>query len=192
MTAPLPLVVLGLDAAWGGLGWCVATKDGPYAAGWGAPGRRPARRIEDLAGLLEVARGRVDAIARGQGARIVVAVEEPPPVFMGQANKTAIGVGLGRAIGATTMFFALRLPLATIEDIPIATWRGWWRPLVRGRKREELKASAVAAVRTLGWASHLPSKGGKDAPADVAEAILLAVGRARNGERQLTIEGTRR
>lgn len=208
-------VVLGMDAAWGGLGWCLATEQGPVSAGHvvlrGAAYRWPALlrwldttiRPEITDG--ELLRGPADAPLR-------LVIEEPPVVYSGASrgprapaggdlldrmadaaqqargearaagNQSATCYGLGRLAGALEFWWAANPALAYPWLVDPAHWRKWWK--LGGRGRVERKQAAVDLVTTLRWGrllgDHKWNSASGGPRADVAEAILLAVGAARN------------
>lgn len=201
-----PTAVLGIDGAWGGLGWCVATVDGPRHAGWSAPGGK----VDRIGAMRALIASPLELLARVGAGNVCrrVAIEEPPQVYGGRGNQFATGFGLGRAVGILELLAADGLeriqPLqgspallggGRVDDtaldggphraelVPVSEWRAWWRPMIYGPGADAWKASAIVAVITLGWGHLLPTGERKTDVArrgDVAEAILLAVGRARH------------
>lgn len=187
-------VVLGMDAAWGGLGWCLATEQRPVAAGHvvlrGAAWRWPALlRWLDTTIRPEITDGE---LLRGPGdPPLRLVLEEPPVVYSGASrgpagkpagNQTATAYGLGRLAGALEFWWAANPELAYPWLVDPGRWRKWWR--LGGRGRVERKQAAVDMVETLRWGAYLGyhkwSSASGGARADVAEAILIAVGAARN------------
>lgn len=191
-----PTVVLGIDGAWGGLGWAVATKAGPRYAGWSNPGAK-VDRLDAIAGIVHESLGHARAVAGAiDGTVLRVAVEKPPEVYRGRGNQFATGYGLGTCAGTLLAVAGMALQGQRAagavkpdrgELVPVAEWRAWWHPLVHGPGTDAWKATAVAAVRTLGWGHLLPTGDRLTDIArrgDVAEAILLAVGRARHAREE--------
>ena len=191
-------LILGNDLAWGGWGWCLATEAGPLSTGHVALGGRDWRWPAVLHHLdTVIASELTDAgLQRGRDdppPRVVI--EEPPMVYSGAdrrggkgqraGNQAATGYGLGQLAGAVQLWSCMRPGLAYPWLVEPSAWRGWMG--IGGKGRQERKERARAAVRLWGWGRHLepfpwdprPDAGG-GAQGDVAEAILLAVGAARN------------
>jgi hypothetical protein len=192
-------ITVGLDAAWGGLGWSLATDQGPLAVGH-VKLNGSTWRWQALSAYLDeviaptISDGELMLGADDPAVRLVI--EEPPMVYSGAArakktapgeklgmagNQAAVGYGLGRLAGALELWSFRRGGLAYPWLVDPRTWRAWWR--VGGKGRAERKQAAVGIVRASGWARHLePHKWTGDdggAQGDVAEAMLLAVGAAR-------------
>lgn len=199
-------LILGNDAAWGGWGWCLATSGGPVRVGHIKLGGRS----WPMASLAAYLRDMEDVLVEGQilqGADprpLRVVIEEPPICYSGgerrgvypeghpkagedipAGNQAATGYGLGRIAGAIELW-GCRPHLAYPWLIDPGAWRKWWKGRLRGKGRAAKKQAAVALVRSEGWGRFLapwPWKGDDGgAVADVAEAILLAVGAARNDQ----------
>lgn len=192
-------ITLGLDAAWGGLGWSLATDQGPLAVGHvklsGSTWRWAALSayLDDVIAPA-ISDGELMLAPADPPVRLII--EEPPMIYSGAdrrrkanpgeklgpaGNQTAVGYGLGRLAGALELWSVRRGGLAYPWLVDPRTWRSWWR--VGGKGRGERKRAAVDTVRANGWARHLTphtwtgDDGG--AQGDVAEAMLLAVGGAR-------------
>lgn len=102
-------LVIGVDAGWGGTGWCLATSDGPIDAGRvrlpESDTERRARRAAAvkawLAGLdVRIAEARMAlAVRHGRAPPPRVLIERIPWVYAGRGNQAAIGWGQGRIDG---------------------------------------------------------------------------------------------
>lgn len=195
----LDVNVLGLDATFGGTGWCVANRDGPIRAGhWEFPGQhamrtgrsddRPLRMFQRLDALL------VELTAAGVGVDLVV-IERMPSVYgNSHGNQAETGYGLGRSACSIELWALLRgLPVWLVPPADDGDWgwgwRPWWIPATASRApvtRERWKAFAVDLVQQLRWAAPLApflqanTEAGAERAADVAEGILIAAGAARN------------
>lgn len=188
---------IGIDAAWGGMGLCLATESGPIEMQHVVLGRRKYRfqaLTEWCDAHIERMMLHVELNREIDDPPCVFAIEEPPMVYSsknrggGKGNQAQVCYSLGMLSGALAMYWIrarlrAELPLTTEPWlVNPAEWRAWWR--IRGRGRAELKAAAIRAVQQHGWSRHIqgldydPEDGG---PAgDAAEGILLAVGAARN------------
>ncbi len=202
MTATV--IVVGMDAAWGGWGWCLADQDGPRQAGhvvMGPPSRkkRSTHRTARLAAYLAgpIAHALADGgLARASASpRLRVAIELPPSQYA--TGRQSAALGLGRLVGALELW-ATRPSLAYPWMLEPTEWRAWWdiAPTRRGRNGDDLKREAIFQVPARfgsQWVDPFPlgpKKKRKGAPArmpktdtpgprgDVAEAILIAVGAA--------------
>ena len=185
-------VTIGMDAGWGGLGWCLATAQGPIAAGhvvldgtW-----QMARLASWLDGELGALLPEAELLRAPGDPPIRIVFEKPPMAFRGGAgrgggpagNQMAVGYGMGRLAGAIELWTVLR-GLAYPWPVETAVWRGWWS--IGGRGRAEKKRLAVDCVNKLGWSRFLLGHTWKGADGDgsigdVAEGTLIAVGAARN------------
>jgi hypothetical protein len=180
------VIVFGCDAAWGGLGYCLASARGPYTVGHVKLGGR-AWRWDALDKELVRFDKLLEPFVRDE--ELVVAVEQPPSVFSGRGNQSTTSYGLGTMCGALLLWAARqrrpgwRYPWA----VPVSDWRGWWN--IRGKGTEAKKAAALWTVKRHGWGGFIEPWTG-DAQADVAEALLLAVGAAMRPE--LAPKGPRR
>lgn len=198
-------VVLGLDASWGGTGWCLATGDGPVEAGHVAfTGRW---RLVELRTFLDGELARV--LAEGElllgpaDPPVRVVVEKPPELYKHGNQSAAIGVG--RIVGAFQLWGVQPGRLAYPDEVEPEDWRRRWgiSPAGKGRTREVLKNESMLKVRaTYGnrWLDPYPL-GAPEVPrgrrrssfsnlpptkfptagprGDVAEAVLIAVDAAR-------------
>lgn len=190
---------LGIDAAWGGMGLCLATQHGPVEMCHVALGQRTYRyhallewadaNVERMMLHAELRRGDVDPPC-------VLAIEEAPMVYStknrggGKGNQAQICYSLGTLAGALAMYWIEARRRALVEPVapwfvPVGDWRFWWG--VRSKGRAALKAAAITCVRQQGWEQHLdglvydPEDGGP--MGDAAEGILLAVGAARHADK---------
>ena len=102
-------LVLGVDAGWGGTGWCLATSEGPLDAGrvrlpdadTEARARR-ARAVKAWLAQLDVriAEARIGLAVRfGRSPPPRVLIERIPWVYAGRGNQAAVGWGQGRIDG---------------------------------------------------------------------------------------------
>lgn len=201
-------IVVGLDSAWGGTGWCVATERGPLEVGqltltgtW---------RLVQLRAFLdgELSRALTDAelLLGPTDPPVRVVVEKPPDQYA--AGTQAAAIGIARLLGALQLWGLQPGRLAYPDEVEPNDWRARWgiAPPGRNRTREVLKFDAIAKVRaTYGaeWLAPYPlgapaaprRKGRRSSFAplrppmkyptagpqgDVAEAILIAVDGARN------------
>lgn len=179
--------VIGIDAAWGGMGWCLATEQGPVAVGHVKLGDRKRRYRALHTYLLDAIEPQIRAgFALGNTVELVL--EEPPTVYRGASrgdgqagNQAATGFGMGRLVGAIEFWWSTAAVLGYPVTVTPTTWRRWWK--LGGRGREERKQRAVEVVTANGWGDRLtpypwrPKTGGPRG--DVAESILIAVGAAR-------------
>lgn len=191
-------LILGMDAAWGGLGWCLASERGPLSAGHidlsGREWRWPA-----LAAFLDstISQELGDAeLLRPLGSPPVrLVVEQPPVVYSGASrsrrpgsgktagNQSVVCYGLGTLAGALCMWWTCQGGLGYPWLVKPDVWRGWMA--IGGKGRAERKELAMESCQLRGWGGLLlphhydPKKEGGPR-ADVAEAILLSVGAARN------------
>lgn len=182
-------VTLAHDSSWSGWGWCLATDRGPVAAGHvprlGDRAWRWAGLVDELERLdqelteAQALLGPADPLPR-------VVVERAPPVYRGRGNQAATGQGIGQLGGAILLWGTRPGRLAYPWELEPGDWRPWWldRRARRPKGREAWKRWACDTVKVLGWGHHLapwPWSGDDGGPrADVAEAILLGVGAARN------------
>lgn len=197
--------VVALDAAWGGMGYCVATEQGPVYSGHvtlsGFTWKLAAldRWLEDVLAPMAIEA----ELLRGPGdpkARLVI--EQPPLVYAGKdrgfgkkradgepaqrgmaGNQSAICFGMGRLAGAIELWW-YRRGLGYPWLVPPGAWRTWAK--VGGKGRNDRKRRAVEKVVLLGWGEHLRPHRWKDdgggPRGDVAEAILLGVGAAQHAK----------
>lgn len=179
-----PPLVLGHDAAWSGWAWCLASSEGPLSVGWEAPGTM--WRWDTLAARLDLLVERVERmrlVVRGRPIRVVV--EQAPAVYQ-RGNQAAIGYGLGTIAGGILLDAAQRRradPAAWLYPWPVEVgeWRAWWN--LRARGRDEYKRAAVDSIRAMKWGDFLAAyEERSERVADVAEAILIAVGAAMRPE----------
>ena len=201
-------VVLAADAAWGGMGLALVTEQGPTDTAHvrlsGATWRWPAlgRWLDgDVARIVadgELLRGAADPPLR-------LVVEKPPAVYSGverwnasrqghlpsapagkAGNQSATCYGLGRLAGALEWWWIREHPdLGYPWLVEPREWRTWMK--VGGTGRVARKRAAVQLCRLAGWGRFLDPFPWDDAPehaggamGDVAEAVLLGVGAARN------------
>lgn len=197
-------MILGNDAAWGGWGWCLASSGGPIRVGHVKLGGRRwpmaalaayLRELEDVLVEGEILRGADPSPLR-------VVIEEPPVCYSSGerrgvyppghpkagedipvGNQAATGYGLGRIAGAIELW-GCRPHLGYPWLIDPGLWRKWWK--LRGKGRVAKKKAAVKLVEMSGYGHLLapwPWRGDEGgARSDVAEAILLAWGAAKNDE----------
>lgn len=194
-------LTLGMDASWGGWGWCLADQDGPLQVGHLAlgPPRRRAKKTErnpdpPLLSTHRLQRFKLylhrhldmvlaDAqLMRAPTDPLVRVVVEVPPLGY-KAGQASAYVGVGRIVGAIELW-GCRRSLATPWVQEPGDWRAWWNiaPSRRGRGSVEMKADAIDMVGRLYGARWLEGfrrtkKGGPCG--DVAEAVLLSVGSSR-------------
>ena len=186
-------LTFGHDAAWSGWGWCLGDAEGPLVTGHvvlaGRAWRWPALQIE-----LAARHRLVDGLGR-----LRVCVERAPSVYRaagrmnargrsGAGNQADIGYGLGQLSAPLLMWGTRAVEWDYPWEIEVKEWRAmWWKgPQTTGRV--EAKRRAIQLVGTLGWESLLPERTVKNVSeehsfgdrGDVAEAILLTVGCARN------------
>ena len=210
-------LVLGMDAAWGGTGWCLGSDHGPLAAGHVALAGRSWRFPALVAFLTDTIANEVadGQLLRGpMDASVRLVIEMPPAVYSGAerwakpgeakrpaGNQALTGYGLGTLSGAIQLWWVMQPgPLGYPWLIEPRVWRKWMG--VGGTGRLARKKAAVESCRGRGWGKYLdphpfdPKDGG--AQADVAEALLLTVGAARNiveapaGPRQAALPVPRR
>lgn len=157
------MIVLAFDPGQTATGWAVCDAqeplliEGTRAAGVIRPGKKT------WTGLL---RG-LDSIGGACAGVSFAALEVPGThgsIHGGRETQTVRGVSM--AAGACALWAARYGEPWAVEPM---TWRRWWG--IAGKTRAEGKSAAQALVRAQGWGEHSP---------DVAEAILLAVGAARN------------
>ena len=190
---------IGIDAAWGGMGLCLATQHGPVEMCHVALSGRTYRynallewadaNVERLMLRAETRRGKNDPPC-------VLAIEEAPMVYStknrggGKGNQAQVCYSLGTLAGSLAMYWIearrrAELPPVAPWFVPVRNWRFWWR--ITGVGRPALKASAILCVQQQGWERHLAGlvhdqeDGGP--MGDAAEGILLAVGAARHAEK---------
>ena len=202
-------LVLGMDASWGGLGWALGSDHGPLAAGHvslsGRSWRWPALlHYLDHTIANEVADAQLLLGAGEAPVRLVI--EEPPMIYTPsgpdrRGSQAAVGYGLGTLAGGLAMWWCARpgAPLGYPWFVNPSEWRKWMG--IGGKGRIGRKRAAVDSARTRGWgkflAGHAWDEKEGGAVADVAEALLLTVGAARNiaqaptGPRQITISAPR-
>ncbi len=190
---------IGIDAAWGGMGLCLATQHGPVEQHHVALGQRTYRynaldewcveRLQDLMLRAELRRGPDDPPC-------LLAIEEAPMVYStknrggGKGNQAQVCYSLGTLAGALAMFWIQARKQAEVAPVapwfvPVSDWRYWWG--IKGGGRAALKYAAITCVRQQGWERHLEGlvhdelDGGP--MGDAAEGILLAVGAARHADK---------
>ena len=187
--------VLGHDSSWGGWGWCLGTDLGPVAVGHlvlkGRSWRWDALRQTLEALELELVEASAMLPPGAPPPRVVV--EVAPPVYKGASrgkrkagNQAATGMGIGLLAGPLLLWGTRPGRLAYPWDVEPGDWRVWWLRAGerRPKGRAQWKAWAIQTVQLLGWGHHLepfhydPDDGGPRG--DVAEAILITVGAARN------------
>lgn len=170
-------VVLAADAAWGGLGWCLATEGGPLTAGHIVLKAR-ARRVEALQGYLDALWLPLLEEQRKAGSEPRIVIEAMPEVYR-RGNQANVGYGLGRITGSIEMWAVIR-GFAEPELMGVREWRSYWSIV---GPREAAKARAIRLVEGLRWGAFLRRPNGAplndDARGDVAEAILLGMAAAR-------------
>lgn len=178
------MITLGVDPAWGGLGWCLATARGPVSAGHVVLSGRTWRWSATRAFLAEL-----DHTVGDQPCRLVI--ERAPAVYRGAergagkaGNQASVGLGLGQISGAM-LLWGCRAGWAYPWEVETTEWRGWWN--LRGcRDRAAYKAAAVWTARAAGWhrvdgvRAAWDALEGRDGQADLAEAMCIAVGGAAN------------
>lgn len=191
-------LVLGMDAAWTGTGWCLASNHGPISAGHVALGARSWRwpaLIAFLEGTIldQVADGQLLQAPSDPPIRLVI--EMPPAVYSGTerwtkpgavkkaaGNQALTGYGLGTLSGALQLWWCLQPGLGYPWLVQPMVWRKWMG--VGGTGRALRKAAAIEGCKIRGWGKHLEGHrhNAKDGGpmGDVAESMLLAVGAARN------------
>lgn len=179
-------IVIGMDAAWSGLGWAVCTLSGPFEVGhiklsqktW-----RMAILIEQLQYIEHViAELEIRAHPDDNPPRVVI--ERAPKVYS-RGNQASIGFGLGEIAGAIEVW-ACRPPwdypwMPTPDE-----WRKWWWHSRKRQGRTALKRMAVGEVQRNLWSKclepfplHVEPNDFEGPGVDVAEAILLGMGAAR-------------
>lgn len=182
-------MICGIDSSWGGLGWALATKSEVCDVGHVILGTKTWRwtALRDWLET-EFAEIVVELLAQPappQPPRVVL--EVPPAVYSGasrgtRGNQAATGHGLGTINGPILVESVRHRALAYPWEVTPDTWRAWWG--VTGKGRLAKKRMAISIVRGLGHGRHLerfPETTEDLAPrADVAEAILIAMGAARN------------
>lgn len=190
---------IGIDAAWGGMGLCLATQHGPVEVCHVALKGRTYR----YHALLEWADANVERMMQRAELRsddgdppCILAIEEAPMVYStksrggGKGNQAQICYSLGTLAGALSMYWIearRRAEVAPVAPwlVPVGEWRSWWR--IKGGGRGSLKAAAITCVHQQGWERHLAGlvydqeDGGP--MGDVAEGILVAVGAARHADK---------
>ncbi len=195
-------LTIGNDASWAGWGHCLADQNGPLQVGHlalGPPNKRANKtKRNPNPQLLPTHRtARLDAYLRGpmswllSDAKLMrrpgdppvrVAVEIPPLGF--KKGQPSAYLQLGRIIGPIETW-GCRPDLLYPWAMEPEAWRFWWgiAKSGRGRGSPEIKADAIAVVERNWGASWLAKFnrtkiGGP--MADVAEAILIAVGCSKN------------
>ncbi len=189
------LLTYGHDLAWGGWASCLAVAERPLSVqhvalgglAWRWPGV-----LRHLEGPIAAELRDAETMRRETDPRIRMVIEEPPAVYSGASrgprhagNQAKTGYGLGRLAGAVELWSEARGDLAYPWLVEPSEWRKWWR--LGGKGRYERKLAARDLVRLMRWGHLLdpfewpadPEEAG-GAQGDVAEAILLAVGAARN------------
>lgn len=191
------LIVYAHDLAWNGWGSCLAVAERPLSVqharlgglAWRWPGV-----LRHLNGPIAAELCDAESMRRETDPRVRMVIEEPPAVYSGASrgkpgrpagNQAMVGYGLGRLAGAVELWSEQRGDLAYPWLVEPGEWRKWWR--LGGKGRYERKVAARDLVRAMRWGHLLepfdwpadPDEAG-GAQGDVAEAILLAVGAARN------------
>ena len=188
-------LTVSFDAAWGGTGWAICTEELPIWAGHIKPGRwREASLLAHLQQLDQLIV--TEQIALELAPRVVI--ERLPWNYRrpGSQVRTVYGIsGVAHVIFGWGCRRGWEYPwlIPPRDDRgkpkhgakprpPQPGWREWWG--IRG-KRPIAKARAIALVRTLGYGHLLdglkPINAKGDGPqGDVAEAILIGLGAARN------------
>lgn len=189
-------LALGMDAAWGGLGVCLADRGQPLRT-WHTvlPASLGAARTDRLREFLDDIRDDVRSYLQ-DGAVVRTVVERIPDVYGGRGNQAAVGYGLGRMAGAIEMWAAVVAlgdsrwhpapwMVGTVDDEHGVGWRPWWMPAGHSRRkvtREAWKAWSLRMVESQGWwafmapAQRTGAKATEHAQEDMAEAILIACG----------------
>lgn len=203
-------VVLANDGSFGGWGIALCAEDGPRRVAHvrlETKSYRWAAYLDALEETVDPFVGDAALLAADRGERPRLVVERVPDVMgggfakkrrpnpfgppeppgrdgngVGAANPTLTSFGLGLFVGPL-MLYGARPGWSYPWDVKPGEWRAWWR--FRGVKgRVAFKRAAVETVRLAGWGRFLepfPEKGEDLGPrGDVAEAILLGVGAARN------------
>jgi len=186
-------IVIGLDAAWGGLGIAICTASRPVYVAHHKPGGkkwRTAALIEILQGLEHhVADLAAHSMPGDPLPRVVY--EKAPRVYAGRGNQSATAYGLGTMAGGIEVW-ACRRSWAYPWNVTPDVWRRWWwaKP-PKGRRK--LKKAAYLQVINSPWKSLLDGleihkvPGDYEGPAvDLAEAILIGMGAARRLASPLT------
>jgi len=191
-------LVLALDAAWGGTGWCLASNHAPIRTGHVALGAR-AWRWPALIAFLESTI--LDEVADAQLLQapgdlpLRLVIEMPPAAYSGTerwakpgavkkpaGNQALTGYGLGTLSGALQLWWCMQPGLGYPWLVQPMVWRRWMG--VGGTGRSARKAAAIESCQFRGWGRFLEGhrNNAKDGGAmgDVAESMLLAVGAARN------------
>lgn len=186
-----PLTV-AFDQAWGACGWCVANSDGPLEAGVRSLDGAGALKWAKLTGLIatvDAAVARCLPACDSASHMPVLAIEKPPMIYAAKARRSDAAViwALGNLAGALQLHWT-RPDWSPPWEVEAEQWRRWWG--IRQVGREAQKSMAVQLVRLQGWGRLIdrvdeaqpPSSGTANhgPSADVAEAILLAVGVARH------------
>lgn len=167
------MLVLSLDAAWGGLGWAIGTAKGPIASGVARPTGTWRWARLDL--ILEALIRRTEEVAeamreQGVDVEIVMVVEWPGTHHTNKTGKNdRVKLRALAAIVGACLLMGYRDGWAYPWAIEPNEWRvefGW-----RGGERETLKKYARLLVASK-W-PHLAAMSRADKGADQCEAILL-------------------
>lgn len=149
--------ILAFDPSWTQTGWALCRRDGPERVGALTPSR--SRRWTDL---------RQKLAALPVPAIHGVVLEQPGQHGGLHGGRDAATVrGLSLCVGGIALWAAASYGEPWLVE-PHA-WRRWWG--LGGDDRATGKVRAIALVAAQGWGDH---------GADVAEAILIGVGAARN------------
>ncbi len=194
-SGPRPVILIhASDLSWKGWGWCSCSPQGPIATGHVSLGGRAWRWpavLEYLDGPIACAIADLEMMRGPDDPRVRMVIEEPPMLAVGgmqrgrKSNQVSAAYGLGTLSGAVQLWSTWRPSLAYPWLISPMEWRKWAG--VKGKGRNERKANAVKLCRLHGWARFVdpfpwdpdPEAAG-GAQGDVAEAILMGVGAARN------------
>lgn len=190
-----PLVV-GMDAAWGGIGWSICTPDGPLEAGHYRPTAtwREAQLTVWLREVLEPIVQSHASTGRFLPPRLVI--ERLPWHYSGRRGPR------GRAIDPTRTVYGIatcqahcvswalrpewgapwRVPPRAQKATDLPGWRQWWG-IPAGASRGRLKQHAIRLVHGKRWGGLLlglePIDADGDGPqGDTAEGILIGMGGA--------------
>ena len=195
----MTVCTIGIDGAWGGLGWAVGTESGPVYAGHFTAGSKTWRQVALRSGLEEIEHAVADVETllgeHDLGPRVVV--ERPPWQYSRSGSQVKTAYGLGTVVGGV-LFWGTREGWAYPWEVPPSTtttpggrevvgWRSHWRITIKGR--DPKKIAAVRLVQANGWGRFFGALDttwpGKDKPwpaGDLAEAILIQVFGARRAD----------
>lgn len=193
-------LVIGFDASFGGIGWCIGTERGPYEAGFYRPSST--HRMPGVMAFLEALELKVieyELERRPSDPKPRVVIERVPWSYSRRGSQArvvwSIG-GVAHMIGAwgtrrhwgTPWFIPPKDDRKWVRNRKTPRekqpgWRQWWG--ISGKGRYMKKRDAIRKVYSNGW-GHLICNlrplddEGNGEQGDVAEGILIAVGGARN------------